>query len=140
MKIKGLIITHGELGKAIIDVADSILEQKSDIEIFPFEWDEDGTIIEKKIRAFLNKNKDSGIIIFTDMFGGSPANLSLRFNRPNVEIITGINLPGILKFLTYKEKKISFKELLNIVRDGARDGISIISEYLGDRKNAKREN
>ncbi|MCK5222493.1 MAG: PTS mannose transporter subunit IIA [Candidatus Aminicenantes bacterium] len=139
MKIKGVIITHGELGKAIIDVADSILERKSDIECFRFEWDEDGTIIEKKIRVFLNKNKDSGIIIFTDMFGGSPANLSLRFNRPNLEIITGINLPGILKFLTYKEKKISFKELLKIVRDGARDGISIISEYLGDRKNGKRE-
>jgi len=74
------------------------------------------------------------------MFGGSPANLSLRFNKPNVEIITGINLPGILKFLTYKEKKIGFKELLKIVRDGAREGISIISEYLGDRKNGKREN
>lgn len=140
MKIKGLIITHGELGKAIIDVADSILEQKSDIECFRFGWDEDGTLIEKRIKKYLNANKDSGIIIFTDMFGGSPANLSLRFNSPNVEIITGINLPGILKFLTYKEKKISFKELLNIVRDGARDGISIISEYLGDRKNGKRKN
>lgn len=140
MNIKGVIITHGDLGKAIIDVADSILEQKSDIECFRFGWDEDGTIIEKKIRAYLNKNKDSGIIIFTDMFGGSPANLSLRFNRKNIEIITGINLPGILKFLTYKDKKISFKELSKIVRDGARDGISIISEYLGDRKNGKREN
>jgi len=140
MKIKGVIITHGELGKAIIDVADGILEQKSEIECFRFGWDEDGTLIEKQIRKYLNANKDSGIIIFTDMFGGSPANLSLRFNSPNVEIITGINLPGILKFLTYKEKKISFKELLKIIRDGARDGISIISEYLGDRKNGKRKN
>jgi len=140
MSIKGLMITHGELGKSLIDVAESILEKKSDIEFFRFGWDEDGTVIEKKIKAYIDKNKDNGIVIFTDMFGGSPANLSLRFNRPNVEIITGINLPGLLKFLTYKDKKINFKDLLKIVRDGAREGISIISEYLGDRKNGKREN
>jgi len=140
MIIKGVLITHGELGKAIIDVAESILETKSDIEFFSFGWNEDGSVIEKKIKAYLDKNKDAGIVIFTDMFGGSPANLSLRFNRPNVEIITGINLPGILKFLTYKNKKLGFKELLKIVRDGAREGISIISEYLGDRRNGKREN
>ncbi len=140
MKIKGVVITHGELGRTLIDVAESILEKKSDLEFFRFGWDEDGSTIEKKIKAYLNKHKDAGIVIFTDMFGGSPANLSLRFNRPNVEIITGINLPGILKFLTYKDKKLGFKELLKIVRDGARDGISIISEYLGDRKNGKRKN
>lgn len=140
MTIKGVLITHGELGKVMIDVAERILESKSDIEFFSFGWDEDGSVIEKKIKAYLEKNKDAGIIIFTDMFGGSPANLSLRFKRPNVEIITGINLPGLLKFLTYKNKKLSFKELLKIVRDGAREGISIISEYLGDRKNGKREN
>ncbi len=138
--VKGLIITHGELGRSILDVAESILEQKSKIEFFRFGWDEDGTVIEKKIKVYLKKNKDHNIIIFTDMFGGSPSNLSLRFNDPNVEIITGINLPGIIKFLTYKDKKIRFEELLKIIKDGARDGISIISEYLGDRKNEKRGN
>jgi len=140
MKIKGVVITHGELGRTLIDVAESILEKESGLEFFRFGWNEDGTIIEKKIRAYIRKNKNSGIVIFTDMFGGSPANLSLRFNRPNVEIITGINLPGILKFLTYRDKKIEFKDLLEIVRDGAKEGISIISEYLGDRKNGKRKN
>ncbi len=137
--IKGLIITHGELGRAILDVAESILEKKSDMECFRFGWDEDGSVIEKKIENYLHKNRESEIIIFTDMFGGSPANLSLRFNRPNVEILTGINLPGLLKFLTYRDKKTNFKELLKIVRDGAKEGINIISEYLGDRKNGKRE-
>jgi len=140
MIIKGLIITHGELGKSLIDVAESILETDSNIEHFKFGWDEDGTIIEQRIKAYIEKNKNAGIIIFTDMFGGSPANLSLRFNQPNVEIITGINLPGILKFLTYRDKKIDFKELITIVKHGAKEGISIISEYLGDRKNGKRKN
>ncbi len=138
MIIKGLIITHGELGQSLINVAESIMEIDSNIESFKFGWDEDGTIIEQKIKTYIKNNENSGIIIFTDMFGGSPANMSIRFNNPNVEIITGINLPGILKFLTYRDKEITFNELLTIVKDGAKEGISIISEYLGDRKNGKR--
>lgn len=138
--IKGLIITHGKLGETLIDVAESILEKKSDIESFSLEWNEDGSLILKKIETYLDKNKENNIIIFTDMFGGSPANLSLRFNCPKVEILTGINLPGILKFLTYREKNIKFLELVQLVKDGSKEGISIISEYLGERKNVKREN
>lgn len=138
--IKGLIITHGKLGETLIDVAESILEKKSDIESFSLGWNEDGSLILKKIETYLDKNKENSIIIFTDMFGGSPANLSLRFNRPKVEILTGINLPGILKFLTYREKNIKFFELVQLVKDGSKEGISIISEYLGERKNVKREN
>ncbi len=138
--IKGLIITHGKLGETLIDVAESILEKKSEIESFSLEWNEDGSLILKKIKTYLEKNKENCIIIFTDMFGGSPANLSLRFNSPKVEILTGINLPGILKFLTYREKNINFFELVQLVKDGSKEGISIISEYLGERKNVKREN
>lgn len=138
--IKGLIITHGKLGETLIDVAESILEKKSGIESFSLGWNEDGSSILKKIETYLSKNKENNIIIFTDMFGGSPANLSSRFNRPKVEILTGINLPGILKFLTYREKNIDFFELVQLVKDGSKEGIGIISEYLGERKNVKREN
>jgi mannose/fructose-specific phosphotransferase system component IIA len=52
----------------------------------------------------------------------------------NIEIITGVNLPGLLKFLTYKDKDISFKEIVKIVKKGAIDGINLISEYLGEKK------
>jgi PTS system mannose-specific IIA component len=132
--LKGVIITHGDLGKELVLVAEKILEKESNIESISFDWKEDGSKIINKVNEFLKQNKSNDIIIFTDMFGGSPSNISLKFKRPNVEIITGINLPGLLKFLTYREQKKDLKEVARNIKKGAIDGISIISEYLGEDK------
>ncbi len=133
--IKSLVITHGKLGEELIRVSEKILEKKLDIDCMGFDWQEDGSGIINKLEAYLNKNKKHQIIIFTDMFGGSPSNICLRYINPNVEVITGINLPGMLKYLTYKDKDLSFKELVKTIKNGTIDGINIIGEYLGERKN-----
>jgi len=128
------MITHGNLGKEMIAVAEAILETTSDIECIAFDWKEDGSKSLNKIEAYLKKYEGNNIIIFTDMFGGSPTNICLKFHRKNIEIITGINLPGLLKFLTYRGKNMSFKALVKEIKKGAIDGVSIISEYLGEKK------
>ena len=51
-----------------------------------------------------------------------------------MEVLSGINLPGLLKFFCYEEKNINFKETIKIVEQGAIEGINIISEYLGEKK------
>ncbi len=136
-KTKGLIISHGNLGKELVSVAEEILERKSGIEIINMDWLDDGTNIEKRINQILKKNKGNYTLIMVDMFGGSPANLSLRFNNNETEILTGINLPGLLKFITMKERNSEFATIVNSVKDSSREGINIISEYLGERKNVK---
>lgn len=133
--IKSLVITHGKLGEELIRVSEKILEKKLDIDCMGFDWQEDGSGIINKVEAYLNKNKKYQIIIFTDMFGGSPSNICLRYINPNVEVITGINLPGMLKYLTYKDKDLSFKELVKTIKNGMIEGINIIGEYLGEKKN-----
>jgi PTS system mannose-specific IIA component len=133
--IKSLVITHGKLGEELISVSEKILEKKLDIDCMGFDWQEDGSGIINKLEAYLNKNKKHQIIIFTDMFGGSPSNICLRYINPNVEVITGINLPGMLKYLTYKNKDLSFKELVKTIKNGMIEGINIIGEYLGEKKN-----
>ncbi|MCI0471497.1 MAG: hypothetical protein L0Y73_07565 [Candidatus Aminicenantes bacterium] len=132
--IKGLIITHGNLGKELLDVAETILEEKTDVECICLEWKEDGSKMLNKVEAFLKKNEGHNAIIFTDMFGGSPSNICYRINRKNIEIITGINLSGLLKFLTHRKNNIGFKEVVGLTKQGAIDDINIISEYLGDKK------
>ncbi|HLP46233.1 MAG TPA: hypothetical protein VK469_09815, partial [Candidatus Kapabacteria bacterium] len=99
--IKGLIITHGNFGKELVAVAEEILEEKVDIDSFSFDWKEDGTGTIHKVEHYLEQHQENNIVIFTDMFGGSPTNICYKFNRKNLEIITGVNLPGLLKFLTY---------------------------------------
>jgi PTS system mannose-specific IIA component len=132
--IKAFIITHGDLGKEMIAVAEKILETKSDIDCFGFDWKENGSKSLHKVEDYLKKHKGDDIIIFTDMFGGSPTNICYKFHKKNIEIITGINLPGLLKFLTYRDKKMNFKTLVKEVKKGAIDGINVIGEYLGDKK------
>jgi PTS system mannose-specific IIA component len=137
--IKSLMITHGNFGTELINVTEKILEKKVDIESINFDWVEDGSKILDKIENFIQKNKQHSIIIFTDMFGGSPSNICFKFIKPNVEVITGINLPGLLKFLTHKEKSIDFRELVASIKNGAIDGINIMGEYLGEKKNGRRK-
>jgi PTS system mannose-specific IIA component len=132
--IKGLIITHGNLGKEMVQVAETILEKKTDIEYINLDWKEDGSKALNKIEAYLKKNKDNNILILTDMFGGTPTNISYKFNRKNVEVITGINLSGLLKFLTHCKNNVSFKEIVKLTKQAAIDDINIISEYLGEKK------
>jgi len=131
--LKSLIITHGKLGEELIRVAEKILEKKSDIDCMGFDWQEDGSVIINKLESYLNKNKQHQIIIFTDMFGGSPSNICLPYINPNVEVITGINLPGMLKYLTYKDKNLKFKELVKSIKKGTIEGINVIGEYLGEK-------
>lgn len=132
--IKSLIITHGDLGKELIKVSEKILERKIDVECMSFDWKEDGSLIINKLENYLKKNKKNKIVIFTDMFGGSPSNICLKYINKNIEVITGINLPGILKFLTYREKNLNFKDLVKTVSQGTKDGINIMGEYLGEKK------
>jgi PTS system mannose-specific IIA component len=132
--INALIITHGNLGRELVQVAEEILEIKSNIECISFDWKEDGTSSLHQIEQKLKKFKNQNTIIFTDMFGGSPTNISFKFHKSNVEIVTGINLPGLLKFLTYREKKMNFKSIIKEIKRGAIDGINVVGEYLGEKK------
>lgn len=132
--IKSLIITHGNLGHELIQVAEKILEQKLDIKAIAFDWQGDGSDMIAQLEKFIADNKGHKIVIFTDMFGGSPSNIATRFINKNVEVLSGINLPGLLKFFCYEAKSKNFMETIKIVEQGAIEGINIISEYLGEKK------
>ena len=131
--IKSLIITHGNLGHELIQVAEKILEQKLDIKAIAFDWQGDGSDMISQLEKFIAANKEHKIVIFTDMFGGSPSNIATRFINKNVEVLSGINLPGLLKFFCCERKGDKFMETIKTVEQGAIEGINIISEYLGDK-------
>ncbi len=132
--IKGIIITHGNLGQALIDVAERILEQKLDIVPISFDWQGDGSEMVSQVEHFLEQNRAHDVLIFTDMFGGSPANICTRFVGPTTEVLAGINLPGLLKFISYQNKKMDLPTIVKHVKEGALEGITVISEYLGEKQ------
>ena len=73
---------------------------------------------------------DAGVIIVTDMFGGTPANVSMTFLEPqSVEVLTGANLPMLLKFFNSQES-LGLDELAGILKSYGQQSIALASEYL----------
>ena len=73
---------------------------------------------------------DHGVIIVTDMFGGTPANVSMTFLEPqNVEVLTGVNLPMLLKFFNSQES-LGLDELAGTLKSYGQQSIALASEYL----------
>lgn len=132
--IQGLIVTHGDLGREMVRVVEGILGQKSRLEVLSVRWEENGTDIIDELDRYIQKNRDQKIIVFTDMFGGSPTNISLKYaDQKNIEIISGINLPALLKYHTYRDKKLSLRKLALMIKAEAVDGIHLLSDLLGGK-------
>jgi PTS system mannose-specific IIA component len=80
--------------------------------------------------ALAEADRGAGVLILTDMFGGTPSNVSLTFlgDRP-VEVVTGLNLPMLIKLATLAEDK-SVEELARFIKEYGRRNISVASEIL----------
>ena len=100
-----IIITHGDLGKELVIVAKSIVGSQQAVETISLTPGESPGELKKKIEEVLPALlAGGGVIIFTDMFGGTPTNTSLplTLDRP-LELLTGVNLPMLLEFFASRE-------------------------------------
>ena len=135
--IGALIVTHGNLAHELLKAAQQIEADVAGIEAVPLEWSVSVDDAREKIRvaveALAHKN---GIIIFTDMFGGTPSNLSLSFlEEGRVEIVTGVNLPMIVKFAMVKEESKDVSTLAHIISEKGSKAIRVASDLLAaDRR------
>jgi PTS system mannose-specific IIA component len=127
-----VIVSHGDFGKALIESAKMILEEEN--KIVPVSISNINQNVESYrvniFKAIDEVDNGEGVIIFTDLFGGTPCNLSIStIDVRNVEIIAGVNLPMILKILTLDEKeKYSLKKIANLVKEAGEKQIIIASE------------
>lgn len=125
-----LIITHGNLGRELIHAAEMIkgpLESVIFVSVDSIKGVEE---LKKEITTAIKKvDTGTGVIILTDLFGGTPSNISLSFLKEGkVEVVTGVNLPMLLKLDARKEKKLD--ALASFLRDYGRKNIYLASEVL----------
>lgn len=130
--IGGLIVTHGKLAYELLHAAETIEGELDGIEAVPLEWNETVEQAREKIRQALDRiGQDRGVIIFTDMFGGTPSNLSLSFFEVDrVEIVTGVNLPMIVKFVSLKNACDDLRHAAHLIRDKGFKSIRVASDLL----------
>ena len=133
-----LIVTHGNLAFELLNAARQIEADVSGIEAVPLEWSDTVDEAREKIGAALERlGPDRGVIIFTDMFGGTPSNISLSFlDHGRVEIITGVNLPMVVKFAMMKEDARDIAELAHMICEKGSKAIRVASDFLTSEKRA----
>jgi len=84
--------------------------------------------------ALAQADQGQGVLVLTDMFGGTPSNISLSFLRERqVEVVTGVNLPMLIKLATMKQTK-SLEELAAFIKSYGRRNISVASEILPEEE------
>jgi PTS system mannose-specific IIA component len=130
-----LVVTHGRLAQELLETT-RIIVGKSVDHIVPISvgWNDDTVDIQKTIASSINKiDQGDGILILTDMFGGTPSNISLSFLSEKVEIITGVNLPMLIKIVNIGDR-MNLKELAQSIYDQGRKSIYLASEILSMKK------
>lgn len=131
--IHGLIVTHGGLADELLEAAKRIEGTIEGIEALTLDWDEDVDRAQERVRAAVDRiiRLGTDLIIFTDMFGGTPSNLSMPFMQEGkVEVITGVNLPMIVKFGALNRGDCDLSQISQIVREKGARAICVASELL----------
>lgn len=136
--IGALIVTHGNLAHELLNAARQIEADVAGIEAVPLDWSDTVDEARAKIAAALDRNgRDRAVIIFTDMFGGTPSNISLSFlEQGRVEIVTGVNLPMIVKFAMVKGEGRDVATLAHVISEKGSKAIRVASDLLTSEKPA----
>lgn len=101
-----VVVTHGQLATELVNAAETIVGDLPHFAAVSIGWHEDVRDARDDIQAAIARVKsgDTGVLIATDMFGGTPCNLSMTFlAKDQIEVITGVNLPMLIKAASLRE-------------------------------------
>jgi len=129
-----VVVTHGQLATELLNAAETIVGELPRFAAVSIGWHEDTEDARADIaRAIGRVSQDGGVLILTDMFGGTPSNLAMTFLGDTVEVITGVNLPMLIKLAGLGERA----DLLTAAREMREQGkaaIWVASDLLRGEK------
>ena len=128
-----VLVTHGRLAAEFVTAMEHVVGPQTAIEAICIGPDDDMESRRADIaRAVKAVDDGSGVILLTDLFGGTPSNLAISLMEPGrVEVIAGINLPMLIR-LEGARKMMKIKAAVAAARDAGRKYISVASEILGE--------
>jgi PTS system mannose-specific IIA component len=130
-RIAAVIVTHGHLAGELLAAAEMIVGQISFITAVSIGWHDDVDAARDEVqRAITRVSQGAGVVLLTDMFGGTPTNIASMFlDDGNVEVVTGVNLPMVIK-LASQSGDHSLTETARRVCDLGRQGIYLAGDLL----------
>jgi mannose PTS system EIIA component len=98
-KVGGVIVSHGQVANELVAAAETVVGEVSHITAVSIGWHDDVETAQNQIEnAIKQVSRGNGVLLLTDMFGGTPTNISAMFYKEGeVEIVTGVNLPMVIK-------------------------------------------
>jgi PTS system mannose-specific IIA component len=126
-----VVVTHGQLATELVNAAETIVGDLPHFFAVSIGWHENVQDARDEIAAAIDKvRQPGGVLLATDMFGGTPSNLGITFlEQDKIEIVTGVNLPMLIKAASIKEPA-SLIEIARMLRAHGRDAIWVASDLL----------
>ena len=139
MTLGVVVVTHGQLATELVNSAEMIVGDLPHFVAVSLGWHDDvdqqreeiGRAIER-VRA--SAGDEAGVLVLSDMFGGTPANLAVTFVSPSVEVITGVNLPMLIKLARPGHEELDLQAVAREMRETGRNAIWVASELLKGQK------
>jgi len=126
-----VVVTHGVLATELLNAAETIVGDLPQFTAVSIGWHDDVSVATTAMsRAIERVDRGRGVLLLTDMFGGTPSNLSMTFLEPDkVEVVTGVNLPMLIK-LARIQSVHDLAALARLVCDDGRAAIRVASDLL----------
>jgi mannose PTS system EIIA component len=127
-----VVVTHGQLATELVNAAETIVGDLPLFAAVSIGWHEDVQDARDDIQGAIGRVKAgaSGVLIITDMFGGTPCNLAMTFlARDEIEVVTGVNLPMLIKAASLREAA-ALADVARQLADHGRSAIWVASDLL----------
>ncbi len=130
-----VIVTHGKLAEAFVSVTEHVVGKQQQMMAIGIEPEDDAELAREKIvAAIASVNTGQGVVILTDMFGGTPSNLAISVMKADgVEVIAGVNLPMTIKLASVRTKDVTMQDAVNQAQEAARKYINVAGNLLANK-------
>ena len=142
MKLGVVVVTHGQLATELVNSAEMIVGDLPNFAAVSIGWHDEVERAKEEIGAAISRVQASAggtdgdvarVLVLTDMFGGTPANLAVTFVSDHVEVITGVNLPMLIK-LARAPRENALSALAREILEDGRNAIWVASDLLRGEK------
>lgn len=137
-KVGAVIVSHGQVANELLAAAETVVGELNHIAAVSIGWHDEVEIAKDEIKRAIDQvSQGSGVIILTDMFGGTPTNISAMFIEDgSVELVTGVNLPMVIKVAS-QSKDMSLSELAQAVEEQGKQSIYRTGSLLEPQRSGK---
>jgi len=138
-----VVVTHGQLARELVAAAEMIIGDIPNVTSVSMGWQESPEDAEREIELAISRvESGKGTVVLTDMFGGTPSNLSLAFlEKGKVEVVTGVNLPMLIRLASLREEEVG-DDLRAVAAQAMREGkenVYLASDLLASQVQDRKE-